>query len=132
MGEASWWLDASALPGHLLWARLEVLADGSAVVLDLDGRYHRFPDRAAAVLWLAEDEYESLAGLVAEGAVGSGVAPPAAATDRELVPLMAVRVAPTQTPHRTAAAGSGYRVQRPPGRVAGNREPVRGDRRLRR
>ena len=92
MAEASWWLDASALPDRLLWARLEVSPAGSAVVLDLDGRYHRFPDRSAAVLWLAGDEYESLAGLVADGEVGSGVAPPVAASDRELVPLMSARV----------------------------------------
>ena len=62
------------------------------MVLDLDGRYHRFPDRPAAELWLAEDEHESLAGLIADGAVGPGIAPPAAASDEELGPLMAVPV----------------------------------------
>jgi hypothetical protein len=92
MAESSWWLDASALPGRLLWARLEVFPEGLAVVLDLDGRYHRFPDWASAVLWLAEDEYESLVGLVEDREVGPEVVPPTAATDRELVPLMAVRV----------------------------------------
>ena len=91
MAEASWWLDASALPARLLWARLDVFADGSASVLDLDGRYHLFAERASAVLWLAEDEYESLAGLVADGSVGPGVAPPVAASDRQLVPLMVAR-----------------------------------------
>jgi hypothetical protein len=73
-----------------------MFADGSAVVLDLGGRYHRFPNRLTAVLWLLEDEYESLAGLVADGEVGPGVAPPAAATDRELVPLMALRADVTE------------------------------------
>ena len=33
--EISWWLDWSALPERLLWARLRVFADGSADVLDL-------------------------------------------------------------------------------------------------
>ncbi len=82
MPEASWWLDASALPDRLLWARLEVSADGSAVVMDLDGRDHRFPHRSAAELWLAADEYESLASLIADGAVRADIAPPVAASGR--------------------------------------------------
>ena len=88
--EASWWLDWSALPDRLLWARLQVADDGSAVVLDLDGAYHRFPDRQAARFWLNEDEYSLLAHLVEDGEVGPDVVPPLAASDRELVPLMLV------------------------------------------
>jgi hypothetical protein len=33
--------------------------------------------------------------------------------------------APNQTPHLSVVAGSDYRVERPPGRAAGNCEPVR-------
>jgi len=86
--ETSWWLDWGALPDRLIWARLQVAQDGSAVVLDMDGVYHRFPDRREAGFWLNEDEYSLLAHLVDDGEVEPGVAPPVAASDRELVPLM--------------------------------------------
>ena len=86
--ETSWWLDWGALPGRLVWARLQVAEDGSAVVLDMDGVYHRFPDHREAGFWLNEDEYSQLAHLVEDGEVGPDVAPPSAASDRELVPLM--------------------------------------------
>lgn len=88
--ETSWWLDESALP-DLLWARLRVFADGSAEVLDLDGRCHRFGSRDEAALWLNEDEYSPLADLVEDGEVQLDVAPPQAENDRGLVPLMLVR-----------------------------------------
>jgi len=90
--ETSCWLDWSALPKRLLWARLQVHEDGSAVVLDLDGVYHQFPDRQSARYWLNEDEYSLLANLVEDGEVEAAVTPPVAPTDSELVPLMAVRV----------------------------------------
>jgi len=86
--ETSWWLDWGALPDRLIWARLHVAEDGSAVVLDMDGVYHRFPDQQAARIWLNEDEYSLLAHLVEDGEVGSGILPPVAASDMELVPLM--------------------------------------------
>jgi hypothetical protein len=89
--ETSWWLDWSGLPDHLLWARLRVFADGSAEILDLDGRYHRFGDREAAVLWLNEDEYSLLEHLVEDGEVGLEVLPPTAEDDAELVQLMMVQ-----------------------------------------
>jgi hypothetical protein len=88
--ETSWWLDWSALPERLLWARLRVLADGTAEVLDLDGHYHRFDNRQEAAFWLDEDEYSTLAHLVEDGEVGVDVAPPQAENDRCLVPLMLV------------------------------------------
>jgi hypothetical protein len=47
--EITWWLDWSALPDRLLWARLQVESEGSAVVFDLDGKYHRFDTREDAV-----------------------------------------------------------------------------------
>ena len=89
-GETSWWLDWSALPDRLLWARLDVASDGSAVVLDLDGRYHRFPDEQSAKDWLYEDEYSLLVHLVEEGEVDDTVLPPSAPNDEALIPLMRV------------------------------------------
>jgi hypothetical protein len=86
--ETSWWLDWSGLPDRLLWARLRVFANGSAEVLDLDGRYHYFGDRQAAVLWLNEDEYTLLEHLVEDGEVGLEVFPPTAGDDAELVRLV--------------------------------------------
>ena len=62
------------------------------MVLDLDGKYHQFPDRQAAQEWLNEDEYSLLAHVIADGEVVPEVSPPTASSDRELVPLMAVRV----------------------------------------
>lgn len=61
------------------------------MVLDLDGAYHRFPNRQEAGFWLNEDEYSQLAHLVEDGEVGPDVAPPVAASDKELVPLMLVK-----------------------------------------
>ena len=89
--ETSWWLDWSAVPDRLLWARLRVFADGSAEVLDLDGHYHRFDNRREAFFWLNEDEYSALADLIEDGEVEPALTPPHAETDHELVPLMAVR-----------------------------------------
>jgi hypothetical protein len=86
--ETSWWLAWDALPDRLIWARLQVAVDGSGVVLDMDGAYHRFPDRQAARYWLVEDEYSLLAHLVEGGEVGPDVLPPVASCDQELVPLM--------------------------------------------
>jgi hypothetical protein len=94
--ETSWWLDWGALPDRLIWARLQVAEDGSAVVLDMDGAYHRFPDRQAARSWLNEDEYSLLAHLVEDGEVGGDVLPPAASSDRELIPLMCAEQRPAE------------------------------------
>jgi hypothetical protein len=90
--ETSWWLDESALPDRFLWARLQVAEDGSAVVLDLDGVYHRFEDRQLAHYWLIEDEYSPWTELVQDGEIGADVTPPVATSDQELVPHMAVCV----------------------------------------
>ena len=86
--QTSWWLDSSALPDRLLWARLEIASDGSAAVLDLDGQYHHFSDEQAARHWLLEDEYSLLAHLVEGGEVDRSVVPPDAPTDDKLIPLM--------------------------------------------
>ena len=61
------------------------------MVLDLDGCYHRFGDRVAAVLWLNEDEYSLLDHLIEDGEVGPEVFPPTAEDDGELVRRMVVR-----------------------------------------
>lgn len=99
--ETSWWIDWGALPDRLIWARLQVAEDGSAVVLDMDGKYHRFPDRRDAGFWLNEDEYSQLAHLVEDGGVGLAVSPPSALSDRELVPLMSAQ-------SRHTAAGTSF------------------------
>lgn len=88
--EESWWLDWSALPDRLLWARLWDFADGSAKVLDLDGAYHWFSNGADARFWLAEDESSKFQDLIEDGEVPAEIQVPTAANDRELVPLMSV------------------------------------------
>lgn len=65
--EVSWWLDWSALPRRLIWARLTVDANGNAVVLDCDGKYHSFSDEDAAQTWLYEDEYSRMEHLIETG-----------------------------------------------------------------
>ena len=72
----SWWLDWSALPTRLLWARLSAPPAGQAEVLDCDGKRHLFPDEVAATLWLLEDEYSRLDTLVEQGQVSGNLAPP--------------------------------------------------------
>jgi hypothetical protein len=51
-----WWLDEASLP-DVVWARLHVLPDGSAEVLDVDGRTEHFASMRDAQLALSEDEY---------------------------------------------------------------------------
>jgi len=89
--EESWWLDWSALPERWLWARLRDFTGGSAEVLDSDGKYHQFPNSAAARLWLAEDEYSKLEELIEDGELPPEIQPPQTANDRDLGPLMSVQ-----------------------------------------
>jgi hypothetical protein len=70
-----WWLDTSAMPDRLLWARLLVGIDG-VQVFDLDGRMHLFDRLDDAVAWLRADEYEALEILRAEGDVEADIGPP--------------------------------------------------------
>ncbi len=86
--KTSWWLDYSAVPDRLLWARLQVLDSGEAVVLDLDGRVNRFISKQEAVDWLSEDEYTQLSHLIEDGEVPADTLPPQAENDVELVSLM--------------------------------------------
>jgi len=62
-----WWLDWSALPERYIWARLTVSDDGSAEILDSDGRNRKFDDVTSAHDWLLEDEYSLLEKLIADG-----------------------------------------------------------------
>jgi hypothetical protein len=79
-----WWLDSSALP-DLYWARLTVYSNGSADVLDLDGKLHEFSSREEAEYWLGEDEYSPIHHLIEDGEVPSLTAIPSAPSDAELV-----------------------------------------------
>lgn len=88
--ETTWWLEWFATRTDQHWARLQVFSDGSAEVLDIDGHYQRFATREAAKLWLLEDEH-SLAERVIEEEQLTGLTPPWAPTDTELIPLMLVR-----------------------------------------
>jgi hypothetical protein len=93
-----WWLGVGGLP-DLLWARLQVFSDGSAEVLDLDGRVHRFPSEQAARYWLLEDEYEPLDSLDDEdlrygGLSRDDLVPPSAVRHSDLVAQMLVRRQP--------------------------------------
>lgn len=88
--KTTWWLDTSALP-DLLWARLEVHMDGTAHVLDLDGKRHTFNSERDAQTWLREDEYNELRDLQQDGDVDTSIQAPIASSDAALVPLMHVR-----------------------------------------
>lgn len=83
----TWWLDWGALPDRLIWARLGLLSDGGAEVLDCDGKTHHFHSEEAARLWLAEDEYSTLETLVEEGEV-EPLLPPTASSEKDLVAKM--------------------------------------------
>ena len=74
--DMSWWLDWSALPERRLWACLRALDNGNAEVLDCDGGRHAFPTEVAARSWLLEDEYSSLATLIADGEIPADIEPP--------------------------------------------------------
>lgn len=89
LAATTWCLDYSAVRS-LFWARLTVLADGAAEVLDLDGRTHRFADEASARDWLGEDEYTPWTTLLADGEIDADTELPSASDDRALVPLMRV------------------------------------------
>ncbi|HEX8230900.1 MAG TPA: hypothetical protein VF826_16510 [Chloroflexia bacterium] len=83
--DEEWWLDRSALPGTLMWSRLTVYGDGSAEVLDLDGKSHEFTSRKDAEDWLSEDEYSPMDDLVEDGDLPATMVPPSAPSDAELV-----------------------------------------------
>jgi hypothetical protein len=91
----TWWLDVTGLP-DLLWARLRVFADGTADVLDLNGRVHEFSTEQGAREWLLEDEYERLESIEDDDLRYAGVTrkelvPPSARNDADIVTGMLVR-----------------------------------------
>jgi hypothetical protein len=88
LDQTTWWLDSGALPDRLVWARLIVAANDSAIVFDCDGHYHNFSTSQEAKLWLLGDEYSLLSHLVEEGEVRSDQVPPSAPNDTGLVTLM--------------------------------------------
>jgi hypothetical protein len=90
-----WWLDVTGFP-DLLWARLKVLRNGTAQVLDLDGKLREFSTEQAACEWLLADEYERLESIDGDDLRYAGITrdelvPPSAGSDAELVPKMLVR-----------------------------------------
>jgi hypothetical protein len=87
--ETAWWLEWGATASHQRWARLQVFADGSAQVLDLDGFYHDFETAHDAINWLSEDEYSPAEHVIEEARL-FGLLAPNAGTDKDLVPLMHV------------------------------------------
>lgn len=88
--KTTWWLDTSALPDQL-WARLAQHADGTAHVLDLDGKRHTFSSESDAHTWLNEDEDDELSYLQQDGDVDTNIQAPTASSDATLVPLMRIR-----------------------------------------
>lgn len=86
--EVSWWLDWSALPDRLLWARLSVESNGSAVVLDCEGKHHLFSNEGTARSWLNEDEYSRMEHLVESGELPASVLPPTGSSEAELLRAM--------------------------------------------
>ncbi|XXY12674.1 hypothetical protein WME88_30885 [Sorangium sp. So ce216] len=91
----SWWLDTSGLP-DLLWARLRLFSDGTAEVLDLDGKRTQFRTEAEARELLREDEYQRVDLLEQADVLDAGVqlatlVPPEADDDAALIPRMLVR-----------------------------------------
>ena len=83
----------------LNWARLRILADGSADVLDSDGHLRRYHSVEAAVTDLEDDEfirYEVAPSIYPTvGVQWADVRPPSAADDSALIPKLYVRVKDT-------------------------------------
>lgn len=87
-----WWIDESSLP-DVIWALLRSRPDGSAEVLDADGRTSRFDSWEQGVITLSEDEYVRARSLEVDelarlGMVHTDLAVPSGDTDAELVSQM--------------------------------------------
>ena len=86
-----WWL--ASLGRTLIWARLRVREAGTAEVLDSDGNTLNYDSEDTARAMLFDAEFVAWDGLDEEDALARGfsldeVAPPQAANDEDLVPLM--------------------------------------------
>ncbi|MCK9538507.1 hypothetical protein [Dokdonella sp.] len=91
MNAAQWWL--ASLGDTLVWARLRVLEEGVAEVLDASGHTHRYDDATSARMALLDAEFRAFDGLDAEDAAQLGfdleqIQPPVADTDAELIAAM--------------------------------------------
>ena len=86
-----WWL--ASLGRTLIWARLRVREAGTAEVLDSDGNTLNYDSEDTARAMLFDAEFVAWDGLDQDDALARGfsldeVAPPQAANDDDLVPLM--------------------------------------------
>ncbi len=92
-----WWL--AVVGDTLIWARLSVLDDGLAEVLDSDGGTLRYDDETAARMALLDAEFRALDGLDADDAALLGLdldelEPPQADSDEDLLPQMVRKLPP--------------------------------------
>ena len=88
---SQWWL--ASLGRTLIWARLRVREAGTAEVLDSDGNTLNYDSEDTARAMLFDAEFVAWDGLDQDDALARGfsldeVAPPQAANDEDLVPLM--------------------------------------------
>ncbi len=86
-----WWV--ASLGKTLIWARLDLLSEGTARVLDCDGRHVAYDSEESARAALLDAEFRAYDGLDAEDAESLGfsleaVRPPTADTDEALRELM--------------------------------------------
>jgi len=93
-----WWL--AVVGDTLIWARLSILDDGIAEVLDSDGGTLRYDDETAARMALLDAEFRALDGLDEDDAAMFGfdledIEAPRADDDEDLLPQM-VRKLPSQ------------------------------------
>ena len=92
-----WWL--AVLGDTLIWARLTVLDDGIAEVLDSDGGTLRYDDETAARMALLDAEFRALDGLDEDDAAMLGfdldeIETPRADSDEDLAPRMVQKLPP--------------------------------------
>lgn len=86
-----WWV--ASLGKTLIWARLDLLSEGTARVFDCDGRQVAYDSEDSARAALLDAEFRAYDGLDAEDAEGLGfsleaVQPPRADSDEALRELM--------------------------------------------
>ncbi len=88
---SQWWV--ASLGKTLIWARLDLLSEGTSRVLDCDGRYVAYDSEDAARAALLDAEFRAYDGLDAEDAEALGfslvaIEPPQAGSDEALRELM--------------------------------------------
>lgn len=71
LGEASWWL--VRVGQNVLWARLQVLPAGTALVIDSDGQQLVYDSEDSARAALMDAEYRLFDGLDADDAAALGL-----------------------------------------------------------